>query len=101
MESFTTTTKIGRQSIGPRPFVIAIIDCGTRNKEAYAITNSYFDVSHGLLCTCVNLPRLEKAHKINPSCGLYRYASSLLSKILAKADIRLGYLQDSADKALV
>ena len=97
MRSFSTAAKIGYQSKDLTPFVIAIIDGGHRNKETYGTVKSYFDVTHGLLCTFVNRPKLEKACRIDSNGGLNKYASSLLSKILAKAGIRLGYTQPAAE----
>lgn len=68
------------------PMVIAMIDGDNRNKEAYETVKSYLNVNHGFQCTCVNLSTLEKAHKKDPDSGIDKYASSLLRKILAKAN---------------
>lgn len=74
------------QSNRPPPMVIVMIDGDNRNREAYKTVKSYLSVHRAFQCTCVNLKTLGKAHKKDPDCGIDKYASSLLRKILAKTN---------------
>lgn len=80
------------------PMVIAMIDGDNRNKEAYETVKSYLNVHRGFQCTCVNLSTLEKSHKKDPDSGIDKYASSLLRKILAKANAQPIVQEESTER---